>query len=112
MFVLPGWCLDRQWVSHYPSNLVEHVEATNGRIACMGMNEEELAKNGDATEWFVRDLNEEPKFPYEDNSFDLVTNCVSIDYLTKPREILQEVGRVLRPGGRGMCSSFGASLNS
>ena len=30
--------------------------------------------------------------------FDVVTNTVSVDYLTKPLQVFQEVGRVLRPG--------------
>ena len=28
----------------------------------------------------------------------MVTNTVSVDYLTKPLQVFQEVGRVLRPG--------------
>ena len=44
------------------------------------------------------DLNETPKLPYEDDSFDFVTNAVSVDYLTKPLEVMQEVRRVLKPG--------------
>lgn len=29
----------------------------------------------------------------------MVTNTVSVDYLTQPLQVFQEVGRVLRPGG-------------
>ena len=36
------------------------------------------------------------------NSFDIVTNVVSIDYLTNPLEICKEVARVLKPGGAAM----------
>ena len=32
----------------------------------------------------MKDLNEDPTLPFEDNSFDVVTNAVSIDYLTNP----------------------------
>ena len=35
---------------------------------------------------------------HPDNSFDLVTCVVSIDYLIHPLEILKEIGRVLKPG--------------
>ena len=35
--------------------------------------------------------NANPTLPYEDNSFDVVTCVVSIDYLTKPIEVLKEV---------------------
>lgn len=35
----------------------------------------------------LQDLNADPKMPYADNSFDIVTNCVSVDYLTQPLEV-------------------------
>ena len=34
----------------------------------------------------------------------MVTCVVSFDYLTKPREVMAEVARVLRPGGRVVLS--------
>ena len=34
-----------------------------------------------------------------DEDVDAVVCCVSIDYLTRPIEVLEEAGRVLRPGG-------------
>ena len=43
------------------------------------MNEEELARNSVATDYAVHDLNVDPRLPYEDNSFDVVTNAVSVD---------------------------------
>jgi hypothetical protein len=66
------------WVSHYPEGF------TAGRVAGLGMNEPELARNPQLTEYTVHDLNEDPLFPYEDNSFDIITNVVSVDYLNKP----------------------------
>ena len=60
-----------------------------------GMNEEELARNGQVTEYVVKDLNVDPRLPFEDNSFDVVTNVVSIDYLTQPLQVCKEVARVL-----------------
>ena len=87
------------WISHYPSD----VEFS--RCAGTGMNEDELLKNPRFTEKpTVVDLNETPKLPYDDNSFDFVTNAVSVDYLTKPLEVMQEVRRVLKPGGRAIMS--------
>ncbi|CAJ1327888.1 unnamed protein product [Effrenium voratum] len=80
------------WVSHYPSPAPE-------RLAATGMNAEELQRNAQATDWTVQDLNAEPKLPYKDQEFDVVTNTVSVDYLTKPLEVFREVYRVLRPGG-------------
>ncbi len=42
--------------------------------------------------------------PYEDNSFDVVTNAVSVDYLTRPLEMFREMHRVLKPGGQAIIS--------
>merc|ERR1719213_482721 len=69
------------------------------RVAITGMVEEELAANKQATERVVRDLNVDPTLPFGDGEFDFITNVVSIDYLTKPREVLAEMHRVMKPGG-------------
>jgi ubiquinone/menaquinone biosynthesis C-methylase UbiE len=68
------------------------------------MNEDELKKNPILTDYAVRDLNEDATLPYEDNTFDVVTNAVSVDYLTKPLEMMKEVHRVLKPGGLAVMS--------
>ncbi|GLC34384.1 hypothetical protein PLESTB_000734600 [Pleodorina starrii] len=86
------------WVSHYPKGF------TAGRVAGLGMNEQELARNTQLTEYAVKDLNVDPKLPYEDNTFDVITNCVSVDYLNKPLEVFQEMHRVLKPGGTAYMS--------
>lgn len=44
------------------------------------------------------------RLPYEDNSFDVVTNAVSVDYLTRPLEMFREMHRVLKPGGQAIMS--------
>jgi SAM-dependent methyltransferase len=86
------------WVSHYPKDW------KGGKVVGLGMNEYELSQNPQLTSFDVRDLNEDPVFPYEDESFDKVTCVVSIDYLNKPREIFSEIARVLRPGGECLLS--------
>ena len=68
------------------------------------MNEAELARNGALTEYTVRDLNKDPTLPYEANSFDAITNCVSVDYLSRPFEVFAEMHRVLKPGGVAVCA--------
>ncbi|CAE7876601.1 unnamed protein product [Symbiodinium sp. KB8] len=45
-----------------------------------------------------------PKLPYGDSEFDFVTNVVSVDYLTKPRDVFSEMHRVLKPGGVAIMS--------
>lgn len=81
------------WVSHYPESF------KGGKVVGLGMNEYELSQNKQLTSFDVKDLNNDPKLPYEDNSFDVVTCVVSVDYLNKPKQIFEEVGRVLKPGG-------------
>ena len=44
----------------------------------MGLNEAELKENKVLTEFTVQDLNVNPKLPYEDNSFDVIVNAVSL----------------------------------
>ncbi|KAH8051089.1 methyltransferase domain-containing protein [Aureococcus anophagefferens] len=87
------------WISHLPT------DAAYGRVAGLGMNAAELEKNPQLTETCVRDLNVDPTLPYDDESFDVVCNVVSVDYLVKPQEFFAEVHRVLRPGGRAPASS-------
>eukprot|EP01024_Parvocaulis_polyphysoides_P059210 TRINITY_DN6396_c0_g1_i5.p1 TRINITY_DN6396_c0_g1~~TRINITY_DN6396_c0_g1_i5.p1 ORF type:complete len:322 (+),score=29.44 TRINITY_DN6396_c0_g1_i5:98-967(+) len=86
------------WISHYPKDFKA------GRISGLGMNDEELAANPILSDFTVCDLNIDPKLPYEDNTFDFVTNAVSVDYLTKPLQVFQEMHRVLKPGGTAIMS--------
>lgn len=86
------------WVSHYPK------EWKGGNVVGLGMNDYELSQNPQLTSYVVKDLNAEPSFPFEDNSFDKVTCVVSVDYLNKPLEVFKEIGRVLRPGGECLIS--------
>ena len=84
------------WVSHLPAE----GELPLGRVVGLGMNEEELAANPRLSSWDVHDLNADPRLPYEDGAFDAAFCAVSIQYLVRPVEVMAEVARVLRPGGR------------
>lgn len=53
-------------------------------VAGTGMSEAELKRNPVLTDYTVRDLNADPTLPYDDNSFDVITNVVSVDYLNRP----------------------------
>lgn len=44
-------------------------------------------------------LNARATLPYAAASFDAALCCVSVDYLTRPREVFHELHRVVRPGG-------------
>ena len=90
---LTGEVLDlmSSWISHFSEPPI--------RLVALGMNEVELAANPQAHEWLIHDLNDTPRLPLEDDSFDAATCCVSVDYLTKPVVVFTDVARVLRPGG-------------
>ena len=80
------------------SSWVSHLHTAPAELVVLGMNAAELAANPMATERVVQDLNDDPRLPFPDDSFDGVLCCVSIDYLTRPIEVLAEAARVLRPG--------------
>ena len=86
------------WVSHYPKDW------KGGNVVGLGMNEYELKQNKQLSSYVVKDLNDEPVLPFDDGSFDKVTCVVSIDYLNKPLQVVREIGRVLRPGGKCILS--------
>ena len=80
------------WVSHLPP------EIEYRRVIGLGMNEVELRRNERLNAYVVQNLNTNPRLPFADAEFDGCGICVSIDYLTRPIEVLREVGRVLRVG--------------
>ena len=82
------------WISHLPP------EVRYQQVSGLGMNEAELARNERLDDYVVHNLNDEPSLPYEDASFDVVTIVVSVQYLTRPFEVFEEIARVLAPGGR------------
>jgi SAM-dependent methyltransferase len=79
---------------------VSHFRRTPDRLVVQGMNAAELAANEQAAATLVHDLNADPVLPFDDDTFDDAVCCVSIDYLTRPFEVVAQVARVVRPGGR------------
>eukprot|EP00611_Tribonema_gayanum_P011527 TRINITY_DN2177_c0_g1_i2.p1 TRINITY_DN2177_c0_g1~~TRINITY_DN2177_c0_g1_i2.p1 ORF type:complete len:243 (-),score=68.24 TRINITY_DN2177_c0_g1_i2:68-796(-) len=86
------------WVSHFPQNW------KHGKRVGLGMNEYELSQNKQLDEYVVRDLNVNSAFPFPDNSFDVITCVVSIDYLVTLDKVFAEAARVLRPNGKFIIS--------
>ena len=68
------------------------------------MNDAELAANKQLSSYDVHDLNSNPVLPYEDESFDVITNVVSVDYLAKPLQLFEEMHRVMKPSGLAIMS--------
>ena len=73
-------------------------------LTLLGMNADELAANPQACEWVVHDLNADPVLPFAADTFDHATCCVSVDYLTRPVDVLRDVARVVRAGGLVVCT--------
>jgi len=81
------------WRSHIPATL--HLN----RVVGLGLNEDELKKNSQLTDFLIHDLNADANLPFESNTFDAVVNTASIEYLTDPLAVFNEVARILRPDG-------------
>jgi hypothetical protein len=80
------------WVSHLPPEIYYR------RVVGVGPNACELAENPFLDEWRVQDLNHNPQLAFATAEFDGAAICVSIQHLTRPCEVIREVGRVLKPG--------------
>ena len=80
------------WVSHLPP------EIPYSRVVGIGLNACELAENPFLDEWRVQELNRNPRLPFAAGEFDGAALCVSVQHLTRPAEVIREVGRVLKPG--------------
>jgi len=81
------------WDSHIPPTIQAET------VVGLGLNRNELARNETLTDWVYHDLNKDPSLPFPDNTFDVVLNVVSVDYMTKPFDVFREVNRILKPGG-------------
>lgn len=104
------------WVSHLPD------EVKFEKVVGHGLNAQELARNPRLDYFFVKDLNDDQKFEFEDKYFDAVLCSVGVQYLQQPEkvqyvqsnqfrfrflvmskfqkpQVFAEVYRVLKPGG-------------
>lgn len=83
------------------SSVQSHLPAVLGlHVTGLGLNAREMQANPALGSHLVQDLNENPALPFPDASFDAVTLSLSVEYLTRPRDVLREAARVLRPGGQ------------
>lgn len=80
------------WVSHLPP------EIFYSRVVGVGLNACELAENPFLDEWRLQNLNQDPRLPFAGGEFDGATLCVAVQHLTRPRDVIREIGRVLKPG--------------
>ena len=87
------------WVSHFPEDI------NYSKVSAQGMNKVELEANPQLTDFIVQNLNTNQVLPYGDEEFDLCTIAVSVQYLTSPVRVFEEIARVLKPNGK-CCVSF------
>ena len=73
-------------------------------MAVVSLTQAKSEANAMAAECIIHDLNADPRIPLADASVDDAVCCVSVDYLTQPVEVFRDVARVLRPGGRFVCT--------
>lgn len=83
------------------SSCDSHLPAEIGglQVSGLGLNAAELDANPCLAERRVQDLNAMAALPWPDGNFDCVLCTASIEYLVRPAAVLNEVRRVLRPGG-------------
>ena len=79
------------WKSHFPKN--KQFKKTIG----LGLNAIEMENNPGLDEFLVQNINVDPTLPFEANYFDAVVIVVSIQYVSKPIELFQEIARILKP---------------
>ena len=82
------------WRSHIPDELTTH------EVYGLGLNREEMSNNPQLDYWVIKDINKDPNFPYEDDKFDAAMVIVSIQYMTDPISVFNEVNRVLKNDGK------------
>jgi SAM-dependent methyltransferase len=83
---------------------VSHFRQPPERLTVLGLNAEELEANPAAKVRVLHDLNDQPRMPFPDGSFDAAVCCVSVDYLTRPVEVFADVARILRPAAPFVCT--------
>ncbi|KAJ9100460.1 hypothetical protein QFC21_003498 [Naganishia friedmannii] len=115
------------WVSHIPYSTDSHPSISpRNQVVGVGMNAKELEANGILSHWIVHDLDKAPDFRQAlkdaqkgkthqaiqelqgtsegkgelsaEGPYDAVICNVSIDYLSRPLEVMEQVGRNLKPG--------------
>ncbi len=74
------------------------AEATGPWVG-LGLDPQALEANPRLRSRVLHDLNTEPRLPFDDASFDAVFCSFGFEYLTRPFDVFDDVGRVLRPGG-------------
>ncbi|KAL8659605.1 MAG: hypothetical protein Q9202_007044 [Teloschistes flavicans] len=103
------------WISHFPPQLEDAAVTKKSKnagagkgeegleVVGLGMNKAELDANPILHTRILQDLNTDPNLPASlipSNALDATTCVVSIDYLTRPVEVLRSILDRTRDGGK------------
>jgi len=91
--------------SYLPENL-KSLEVTG-----LGLKEQDLPANAPLNHSVIHDLNQNPELPFQDQLFDVVTCAFSVEYMTQPIAVFQQVSRILKPGGVFLVSFSDSRIN-
>ncbi len=78
------------WVSHLPSNI------RYKKVIGHGMNEAELSANKRLDSFWVQNLNNIQKMPFEDSSIDVGLIVAGWQYLQYPEKVSSELSRIIK----------------
>jgi hypothetical protein len=96
------------WVSHYPPETEKAARSGDLEILGTGMNKSEMSMNPVLKAWNIQDLNVDPdvRLPNSESGepseekLDASTCVVSIDYLTRPVDVLASIRGQTDVGGK------------
>lgn len=82
------------------SSYQSHIpKSENLEVIGIGLNEEEMRQNPILNSFFIHDLNKSPYLPFSNEEFDAIVCDLSIEYVTRPFELINELKRILKPRG-------------
>ncbi|MCU7837008.1 MAG: class I SAM-dependent methyltransferase [gamma proteobacterium symbiont of Taylorina sp.] len=79
--------------SHLPDKL-QYLNVTG-----LGLNKSDLKANLNLDRTIIHDVNNNPQLPFENNEFDAIICSFSVEYITQPQKVFQQLARILKPGG-------------
>lgn len=74
-----------------------------GPTVGVGWSEEEMRANPDLDDYIQQDISVDPFLPLASNYFDFVIMPANFQLLQRPKDMFQEINRVLKPGGTAIC---------
>jgi SAM-dependent methyltransferase len=97
-------------------SLYDGVEIAHGSDISIGMLKvcrKNAIETGGDSGGVILTLSDASKLPYRDESFDFITCHAILHHVPNPKEVLREVYRLLRPGGRALVfepTKYGTAL--